>query len=98
MPPPVRLAALMLALSLPSVARAQEKPGQPPPAAGTAPKGDTKKPVVAAEKGAAPTGAQVDLNTATEAELKALPGIGDAYAKKIVDGRPYANKAQLVSK
>ncbi len=40
----------------------------------------------------------VDINSATEAELKELPGVGDAYAKKIVAGRPYANKTQLTSK
>lgn len=40
----------------------------------------------------------VDINTATEAELKAVPGIGDTYAAKIVAGRPYANKAQLKSR
>jgi DNA uptake protein ComE-like DNA-binding protein len=40
----------------------------------------------------------LDLNTASEAELKAIPGIGDAYAKKIVENRPYKRKDELVQK
>ena len=42
--------------------------------------------------------AQLDINTATEAQLKAIPGIGNTYAAKIIAGRPYAKKDQLKSR
>lgn len=57
---------------------------------------DTK--TKAASKTAAKQAELVDINTATEAELVALPAIGEAYAKKIIAGRPYARKDELVSK
>lgn len=81
-----RLLALLVLSFLPAITLAQPaKTGAP----------ETKK-TQASKK--APAAGLIDINSAPADQLKSLPGIGDAYSKKIVDGRPYANKSQLVSR
>ena len=64
--------------------------------------GQAAQPKPAKEKAPATTTAAkhelVDLNSATKEELVGVPGIGEAYADKIIAGRPYKAKSELKSK
>jgi competence protein ComEA len=55
-------------------------------------------PAAAAPAAPAPAAALIDINSATEAELRTLPGIGEARATAIIRGRPYRGKDELTRK
>jgi DNA uptake protein ComE-like DNA-binding protein len=51
-----------------------------------------------AKKEAVKSGTPMDINTVDAATLKTLPGIGDAYAARIIQNRPYSRKDEIVTK
>lgn len=60
------------------------------------PKGEKASPAPTSSSNA--TAQLIDINSATKQQLMTLPGIGDAYSQKIIDGRPYRAKNELVQK
>jgi competence protein ComEA len=56
------------------------------------------KKATSAAKAAPAKAALLDINSASKAELTSLSGIGDAYSQKIIDGRPYKRKDELVTR
>jgi competence protein ComEA len=86
---------LGLLTALPSMAQTPQpaaKSDKMAPAPKAAPAADSKMAAPAAKD------AKIDINTATKDELMAFKGIGEKYSDKIIAGRPYARKDQLLSK
>ena len=88
----VAVPALVLALAAPSFAASKKAA----PAKQAQAKSQTVQP--ASAKTAVKPVELLDINSATKVQLAALPAIGDAYAQKIIDGRPYAKKSELKTK
>ena len=84
---------LMASPSMAQTAQPAAKSDKMAPAPKAAPATDAK--MAPAPKADA---TKIDINTATKDELMAFKGIGDKYSDKIIAGRPYARKDQLVSK
>ena len=74
--------AVSVATSTPMILRAAETTKAPVP--------ETKKPTARTDR--------VDINTASPEQLKAIQGLNDREVKKIIDGRPYSRRNELVTK
>jgi len=85
---PLRLLTIALGLAVCAGSVAAAKPAASPASAASAAKAlpPAKQP------------APIDINSASRAQLKTLPGIGNAEADRIIAGRPYHSKADLAER
>ena len=83
-----RLVAFLVALTFASISTGNTTVWAQPP----------KDPPKAQPKAPLPTRELLDINSASADDLKALKGIGEADAKRIVENRPYRTKDELVQK
>jgi competence protein ComEA len=89
------IAAPVMAQPATTTVPSTTSPSTMAPTAPATPKASTSD---ARSSATAPKADMVDINSASATELKALPGVTDTDASKIVQGRPYADKSQLLSK
>jgi DNA uptake protein ComE-like DNA-binding protein len=92
------LLTVVLMISLGASAMAQTPAAAPAKTAPAAKTATTTKAEPAKSSTKAAAKPMLDINTATKAELAALPGIGDAYSDKVIAGRPYHKKTDLETK
>jgi len=91
------LGLLALTVAAPVFAQPATTPANPTPPSGTMAPAMPATPK-APSAAVMPQANLVDLNSATAEQLKALPGVSEADSTKIIRGRPYADKQQLVSR
>src|SRR3954469_4691315 len=91
-------AAAALSLGLLAAAPSIAQTTQPPSSGKMAPPTGSKMAPSESKMAPAPKAELLDINSASAEQLDALPGIGKAYSAKIVEGRPYKGKDDLVQK
>lgn len=87
-----RLIAFLFAATLLCSMSLAQTSSSSPAGNGSAAKGSAMK------SGKTSMSEKIDINSASKDQLATLPGIGDALSQKIVDGRPYKTKRELLTK